>query len=609
MAEPIKISPRILISVASIYSDPHRVLMEYIDNSIDAAEVFYDNNSNCYTKNIEIEIIFDGVSYEYARIIIQDNCTGINNLEDLITNVGESPKINDQNTNGQFGLGIYSFLAICDKMIVTTRLSNSEEIKRLELNSKIFETCNSENLNVIEEEKNISGFCLSEKKDDCWTRFKLESFKKDRFKELSPSILKEQIENHFESILNRKNIIIKITDKDKNKEHVCQKYDYSNLKGEEYNKELEYLEKFRSKRYKSTEKIKIDKKIIIYLKVSKDRVLNRKPVFVIKGRKIAEVSNVKAFRTYSKGSIWSHPNVTGFIDVTGVLEPTISRDDFKPSVKEKALFHTLSNLEAEIKEFITNQLKLPSSGEYKFLEQYLSDTLRKITENKRFKNLFIKETGSKSCSRNNKNTKEVKEEINLKLPKRVNAGNIIHEKQTCNFWSNNPNQKINDIYGLNNKKRISQNKGIIIKESKITITHNISEKLNKNRTSENTELKKDKTGGINILIDSINEPPLDKNNNRLRSNMVDGQIIIYKNHPMFEERVRNNCHGVQIISNELIFYVAVEIMTQIKIMVFKEKNINDKEVDEFFNSFNNEVYSFLNELSKLEGKNLNKISR
>jgi len=44
----INISPRIIPSISTIYSDPYRVIMEFIDNALDAAEEFYDSETKAY---------------------------------------------------------------------------------------------------------------------------------------------------------------------------------------------------------------------------------------------------------------------------------------------------------------------------------------------------------------------------------------------------------------------------------------------------------------------------------------------------------------------------------------------------------------------------------
>jgi len=64
MAESVglKISASLLINVANLYTDLNRVFMEYIDNSIDSAEAFYDQKTNSYKRNIEIN--FDDEALE-----------------------------------------------------------------------------------------------------------------------------------------------------------------------------------------------------------------------------------------------------------------------------------------------------------------------------------------------------------------------------------------------------------------------------------------------------------------------------------------------------------------------------------------------------------------
>ena len=77
---------------------------------------------------------------------------------------------------------------------------------------------------------------------------------------------------------------------------------------------------------------------------------------------------------------------------------------------------------------------------------------------------------------------------------------------------------------------------------------------------------------------------------------------------MFEERVKGNILGVKTISNELIFYISVEIITQIKTLVYNEnKNIID-DIGAFFHKYNEGVYLFVNELTKLTGKKLSELT-
>ena len=54
------ISPRILGNIASLYNDTNRVFMEYIDNSIDSAENFFNQDEEIYSKPIDIKIEHTG---------------------------------------------------------------------------------------------------------------------------------------------------------------------------------------------------------------------------------------------------------------------------------------------------------------------------------------------------------------------------------------------------------------------------------------------------------------------------------------------------------------------------------------------------------------------
>ncbi|MCX6159310.1 MAG: ATP-binding protein [Ignavibacteriae bacterium] len=599
MAIKIKISPMLLKSVATLYSDPHRVLMEYIDNAVDAAEIFYDKASQQYTKQIEIIITLDGKSHDYARVTIHDNCTGINNLSDLVTNVGNSSKLYDQDTNGQFGFGIYSFLAICNSLIITTRLSNSSTINRVELNSKMFETPDTEGLE-IEEKENIASYKLEQAKEDCWTIFKLEDFHKQAFREISIKTLKTEIENHFELILSRKNIIIKIIDTSK-KEYICNSFDYNKHDGDIFYRELYNLEKTKSKKLKTKVLISIPTKLIINLKVYKNRMLGRKPVFIIKGRRITEISNVKAFRTTSKNSIWSHPNITGYIDVSGILEPNISRDDFRANTLAKALFQTLAEMESEIKEFIIGQLKFTGSNEFKDLEDILSQAFNKLSSNNNFRNLFNFNSDNNNKYLRNKD----KEIISLLAPKKVdsiNGTSAGSDGNTPNLDINSPgNEMPGDDLGNDNKVSTT-NKETILKDVKVKITNT------DNSPAKSFKQKKNNFGGINIVIDCENEPPLDINEKELRSSMINNQIIIYQKHAMFEDRIKTGAIGTQTISNELVFYISIEIMTQIKIFVFTENKKSIEDIGAFFNNFNEVIYLFIKDLAKLTGKNLSELT-
>jgi hypothetical protein len=607
MNEQIKISPKLLRSVASLYTTPHRVLIEYVDNAFDAAKLYYDSVSNSYSKPIEISITFDGKSHDYARIVIQDNCTGINNLRDLVSKIGYSSKLGDVDTNGQFGFGIYSFLAICDSLIITSRLSNSYIVNRVELNAKMFDTPEAGIFNVIEEQQNISGFTADVIREDCWSRFKLEGFTKQAFQELSVKTLKTEIENHFELLLRRNNLVVKIIDNNKS-EHICKAFDYSKYPGETFTRKIDSLQLTKSRKYKTTETVNTPNEVEIFLKISKGRELNRRPVFVIKGRRIIEVADVKAFRTYSKSSIWSHPNVTGYIDVTGVLEPTIARNEFKAGPLGKALFAALNQLEPEIKKFVSEQLVLPSTTAYKNLEKYLTDTLNRLSDSRRFRNILNIQTGDSQHLKPGAGKETITTKITLRAPVRIQDQSALILDMLKD--GNSPNLSVGSpVPGISTDDRqpiigVGKTEPVNIKIEKKEITLKKEAQVSE---AENSGVNNRNKSGISIIIDSESEPALDSNNNKLRSTMISNQIIIYAKHSSFAEKVKNSSHGVKVIGQELVTYLAIEIITQIKLLVYRENKDKIKEFDALLLDFSDGVHMLCSELKNLEGKNLQEI--
>jgi len=71
MAIQLHISPKIIPNIASLYNDPNRIFMEYIDNALDSAEDFFDPKKNTYTKPILIEVKFIGSKYSNCLSFVQ----------------------------------------------------------------------------------------------------------------------------------------------------------------------------------------------------------------------------------------------------------------------------------------------------------------------------------------------------------------------------------------------------------------------------------------------------------------------------------------------------------------------------------------------------------
>lgn len=66
-------------------------------------------------------------------------------------------------------------------------------------------------------------------------------------------------------------------------------------------------------------------------------------MFVCKGRRINEICDVKSFMKMSRcrWAVWGHPNLVGYIDVSGILDPVITRDEFILNKTRKEVYRKI----------------------------------------------------------------------------------------------------------------------------------------------------------------------------------------------------------------------------------------------------------------------------
>jgi hypothetical protein len=109
-----------LNEIARRYESSERILMEYVDNALDDAEVLFRENNKAYPHEIKIELIID---YANRAVTIRDNCRGMEKetLERIVRNVGESQKRGVTWVNGRFGFGVQAFRAAADVIHFQTK--------------------------------------------------------------------------------------------------------------------------------------------------------------------------------------------------------------------------------------------------------------------------------------------------------------------------------------------------------------------------------------------------------------------------------------------------------------------------------------------------------
>lgn len=618
MKAKVTISTKLLLSISSLY-EPIRVLLEFVDNAIDAAETFFTPETNSYSKKIEISVSIDGDSYDYARIEIKDNCTGIRSLEKLFSSVGNSSKVGDTASNGEFGFGVMSHPFICSTMKINSKHYDNDYAEMVKVTSEILNSSSPEGAEV--EITKIPGliYTLSNPRSPgVWIT--LEDFHKETFKELKAKAIKSEIEKHFEDILRRENISITVIDFKRRKSDEgreifeCTPFDYESYEGITFERTLHTLEYIKSKRYSTVGTLDISATPVkIYLRIFTKNSLGRLPVFTIKGRRISEVSENKNFKSNSKILVWSNTNISGRISVTGIVEPDISRTGFKQTQYSKALFHTLLKLEPEIKEAIASTINSTSSSDFKKLENVLENALIDLTQKQKRKRKRKSTESEENNALSNQGRNEVKKNIKINVPIYNNSDGIELSGKGIENLNGNPNRDefAYNIFSLkgSGKYESSTSKKYYSGQTKpATITIYEKSKLSKadETPDESTDLRTYKLDGLGIRIDKDTEPIIDENGKALRSTLLNGKIVIFMQHPLFQERLISKEDGFTRFTTELITYIAAEIITQYTLLRLNEKgsDVNTKFV---LQDYVESLHGYIQLLKKLEGKKLSEL--
>ncbi len=537
----LEISPRIIPSIASLYNDTNRIFMEYIDNSIDSAEHYFIKETNSYSKPIEIRLKIIGKTYNTWQIIISDNCTGITNFSKVVQSVWNSDKKEQPWTNGQFWYGIYSFMAACECLELTSKVEFENHANNILIERSMF---NKEK----QEEVYFKDVELIEYNQESGTEVKLFGFDKDKWKLVDIFELKIEIESHFELLLDRGNLKIMLIDAESNT-HICERFNY-----DQYEEDFSYIDDVRNltyhkwKKFSKTETLELDDPINIYLKFTK-KIINKPPIFVIKWRRIAEVRHIKAFKTEHKSDIWGHPNITWFIDLSFVLEPTIARDGFRNTNKSKAVFNLLLELEELILNDIVDMNKRSENEHYKALEDKLNQALSKLAriDSMNFRKHYL--SG---------------DQVNLK---------VWWEWQKFDFgywekdhWSEKTIEWKGKHYWENEWSWVwpSWNDGNDINQGWKSEWNSWSDQEADN-PFEDSDFKwwEKKSSWFDIKFIE-GEPPEDLNSYQFRSQLIWGSIHIYKEHPDFVARIKKSRSGEVKITQRLITYLAWEITVHYK---------------------------------------------
>lgn len=202
--------------LAEGYKSLNKALMEYIDNSFDSADDYYDDALSRYQRDITIIITIDRAN---NTIAILDNCNGMDLeiLKGLANSINDSEKRRRAQkrpwVNGQFGLGAHAYRFFAQELRVITKKNGSPaaaiSIDRNEPDAKL--------IKPYKLMLNGSG-----------TFVELLDIDRQQMKHLNIQELKRDIETYFEMLL-RRNVTITIRDGDQIS--VCKGFDYDQIEG------------------------------------------------------------------------------------------------------------------------------------------------------------------------------------------------------------------------------------------------------------------------------------------------------------------------------------------------------------------------------------------
>lgn len=320
-------NPVVLLNeIARRYETTERILMEYVDNALDDAEVLYRQNSDAYPYPIEIDLTVD---FSAATITIGDNCRGMNRntLEGLVRNIGESTKRGLTWVNGRFGFGVHAFRAAAEHIRFQTKHAHSSH--------HILEFHRDQFAGIKEAQRTDDPFPGSTGTGTLVTLSKLDP---EWFSTVTVESIQQEIERHFERLLDRPNLSVRVREAGQTPV-ICQPFDYAAIAGQEI------IRSFTLTWQQETYPIEL------YLKIAAEPGLARSPSFFARGRRVAAVTEIKSFMRKSRNtaSLWGHPHLMGYIEVGELLQPILNRDDFVRTKRRQMLYEAIVELEPEIR--------------------------------------------------------------------------------------------------------------------------------------------------------------------------------------------------------------------------------------------------------------------
>jgi len=256
-------SPSLLLNhIAQRYTRTSRIIMEYVDNSLDDAEALWRDSLKSYSRPIKILVEINRQKVEEAsedhvkiggskaeaetdsmksgdavkaetkktqkdgkkkvsksqenwitEVTVTDNCRGMDQatLNRLILNVGDSTKRGSKFTNGQFGFGVHAFRACAKTIEFKSKKSGGKTLGlKMDRDNEYFSKpkfARGENV------RTSSG-----------TVVKVSDFDNTWSEQLDSKEIIKEIQHHFSGLLERKNLVVEVRNVARDVTTVCKPF-------------------------------------------------------------------------------------------------------------------------------------------------------------------------------------------------------------------------------------------------------------------------------------------------------------------------------------------------------------------------------------------------
>jgi len=257
----------------------------------------------------------------------------------------------------------------------------------------------------------------------------------------------------------------------------------------------------------------------VRLYVSNKAQTGKNCMFVAKGRRVNEISDVKSFMKMSRcrWAVWGHPNLLGFIDVSNILQPVITRDEFRLNKTRKDLYRTI----------------------IEDVEPVLYKALHEVNENRRIMALARLEDVVAKC-------------VNVAVKKDVRRQNdgVSYLQQMMLAKKPVRSRKIDEDFDVEQAPQPIPGG----RKRKRLLDENAENAQNEN---EGEPKKKKKRGGLGFNIAFVKELTKEGTQEPCRARLVGEDVQINMKHPDFLTRIKvSKTESQPVVTERLCGYLA-----------------------------------------------------